>query len=50
MSSTCLYPHRNPVTGAFCHSRNVARVPDLYPHTLCAHHVGVMRAGSERVA
>ena len=43
----CLYPHRNPATGEFCRSYNVARVPDLYPHTLCAHHIGVMRAEEE---
>lgn len=43
--STCLYPHRNPVTGAFCRSRNVVRVPDVYPHTLCAHHLGVVKMG-----
>lgn len=43
MTATCLYPHRNPITGTFCRSRNVVRVPDVYPHTLCAHHLGVMR-------
>lgn len=49
MGGTCLYPHRNPVTGAFCRSRNIVRVPDVYPYTVCAHHLGVMKDTGEWV-
>lgn len=45
-TATCLWPHRHPVTGRFC--RTIGhRVPD-YPHTLCPHHIGVLR--EERAA